>query len=72
MTQLPNHYLNKIGQSTQSPYCKMDKDSVANLTQIFAPPLPVSPLVKECACFYCHLAFFVRNKLIFRCFKIAR
>lgn len=34
MAQLPSRYL-KIGQSTQSPYCKMDKDYVANLHKNF-------------------------------------
>ena len=31
--------------------------------------LPVSLLVNECVCFHCHLTLFVRNKLIYRCFK---
>ena len=35
-------------------------------------PLPVSPLVKECVCFCCHLTLFVRNRLIYRCFKSVR
>gem|GEM_PF-149350 len=35
-------------------------------------PIAVIPLVKECVCFYCHLTLFVRNKLIFRCFKSVR
>ena len=35
-------------------------------------PLPVIPHVKECACFYCHLTLFVRNKLIHRCFNSVR
>jgi hypothetical protein len=35
-------------------------------------PLPVIPLVKECMSFYCHLTLFVRNKLIYRCFKSVR
>ena len=30
MAQFLSHYL-KIGQYTQSSYCKMDKDSIANL-----------------------------------------
>ena len=34
--------------------------------------LPVSPLVKECLCFYCHLTLFVRNKLIYIDFKSVR
>ena len=34
--------------------------------------LPVLPLVKECVCFYCHLTLFMRNKLIYRCFKSVR
>ena len=34
--------------------------------------LPVIPHVKECVCFYCHLTLFVRNKLIYRCFKSVR
>ena len=34
--------------------------------------LPVIPHVKECVCFYCHLTFFVRNKLIHRTFKSVR
>ena len=34
--------------------------------------LPVSPLVKECLCFHCHLTLFVRNKLIYRDFKSVR
>ena len=34
--------------------------------------LPVIPHVKECVCFYCHLALFVRNKLIHRTFKSVR
>lgn len=34
MTQLPTRYL-KIGQSTQSPYYKMDKDYIANLHKNF-------------------------------------
>ena len=36
------------------------------------PPLPVCLLVKECVCFYCHLTLFMRNKLIYRCFKSVR
>ena len=40
-------------------------------TQIFAP-LSDIPLVKESACFYCHLTLFVRNKLIYRGFKSVR
>ena len=35
-------------------------------------PLPVIPHVKECVCFYCHLTLFMRNKLIYRCFKSVR
>ena len=35
-------------------------------------PLPVSPLVKECLCFYCHLTLFVHNKLIHRGLKSVR
>ena len=35
-------------------------------------PLPVCLLVKECVCFYCHLTLFMRNKLIYRCFKSVR
>ena len=35
-------------------------------------PLPVTPHVKECVCFYCHLTLFVRNKLIYRRFKSVR
>ena len=35
-------------------------------------PLPVCLLVKECVCFYCHLTLFVRNKLIYICFKSVR
>ena len=34
--------------------------------------LPVIPHVKECVCFYCHLTLFMRNKLIYRCFKSVR
>ncbi len=34
--------------------------------------LPVIPHVKECVCFCCHLTLFVRNKLIYRCFKSVR
>ena len=34
--------------------------------------LPVIPHVKECVCFYCHLTLFIRNKLIYRCFKSVR
>ena len=34
--------------------------------------LALTPLVNECVCFYCHLTLFVRNKLIYRCFKSVR
>ena len=34
--------------------------------------LPVIPLIKESACFYCHLTLFIRNKLIYRRFKGVR
>ena len=32
----------------------------------------LSPLVKECMCFYCYLTLFVCNKLIHRRFKSVR
>ena len=34
--------------------------------------LPVSLLVNECVCFYCHLTLSVRNNLIYRGFKSVR
>ena len=34
--------------------------------------LALSPLVKECVCFYCHLTLFMRNKLIHKGFKGVR
>ena len=34
--------------------------------------LPVSLPINECMYFYCHLTLFVRNKLIFKCFKSVR
>ena len=34
--------------------------------------LRVIPLIKESVCFYCHLTLFMRNKLIYRCFKSVR
>ena len=33
---------------------------------------PVTPLIKECVCFYCHLTLFARNKLIYKGFKSVR
>ena len=35
-------------------------------------PFPVCLHVNEYECFYCHLTLFVRNKLIFKCFKSVR
>ena len=35
-------------------------------------PFPVCLHVNEYECFYCHLTLFVRNKLIYRCFKCVR
>ena len=43
----------------------------ATCTQMFAP-LPVRPPINECACFFCHLTLFARNKLIYRGFKSVR
>ena len=43
----------------------------ATCTQIFVP-FPVCLLINECVCFYCHLTLFVRNKLIYKCFKSVR
>ena len=63
--------------STKLKCCKGNTEAlhptkkVYNLyTNIF--PIPVIPLVKECACFYCYLTLFARNKLIYRCFKSVR
>ena len=35
-------------------------------------PVPVTPLINECVCFYCHLTLFARNKLISKGFKSVR
>ena len=69
--------VNTIWVSTKVKCCKGNTEAlhptkkVYNLyTNIY--PLPVFPHVKECVRFYFHLTLFIRNKLIFKCFKSVR
>ena len=69
--------VNTICFSTKVKCCKGNTEAlhpskkVYNLyTNIWF--LALIPLVKECVCFYCHLTLFVRNNLIYRCFKSVR
>ena len=48
------------------------KDIRTQEQKCFICPHAVCLLINECVCFYCHLTLFVRNKLIYRCFKSVR
>ena len=69
--------VNTIGSDTKVKCCKGNIKSLHPSKKVYnlytnICPLALSPLVKECVCFYCHLTLFVRNKLIHRCFKSVR
>ena len=69
--------VNTIRFSTKVKCCKGNTEALHPTKKVYnlytnICPLPVIPLVKECVRFYCHLTLFVRNKLIYRCFKSVR
>ena len=69
--------VNTIWFSTKLKCCKGNTKALYPTKKVYNLytnncSLPVCLLVKECVCFYCHLTLFVRNKLIFRCFKSVR
>ena len=69
--------VNTICFSTKVKCCKGNTEALHPSKKVYnlytnICPLPVIPLVKEYVRFYCHLTLFVRNKLIYRCFKSVR
>ena len=69
--------VNTIGSDTKVKCCKGNTKSLHLSKKVYnlytnICSLPVCLHVKESVRFYCHLTLFVRNKLIFRCFKSVR
>ena len=69
--------VNAIWFSTKVKCCKGNTKALHPTKKVYnlytnICPLAVCLHVKESVCFYCHLTLFVRNKLIFRCFKCVR
>ena len=66
-----------IGFSTKVKCCKGNTKALHPSKKVYnlytnICPLALTPLVKGCVCFYCHLTLFVRNKLIYTGFKSVR
>ena len=69
--------VNTICFSTKVKCCKGNTETLYPSKKVYKLytnicPLPVISLVKEYVRFYCHLTLFVRNRLIYRCFKSVR
>ena len=69
--------VNAIWFSTKVKCCKGNTKTLHPSKKVYnlytnICSLPVCLHVKGCVCFYCHLTLFVRNKLIYRCFKSVR
>ena len=66
------HLVTAAAAATKEVQRAVDQSRTACSSYTNICPLPVIPHVKECVCFYCHLTLFMRNKLIYRCFKSVR
>ena len=69
--------VNTICFSTKVKCCKGNTKALHPTKKVYnlytnICSFPVSLLIKECVCFYCHLTLFMRNKLIFNGFKSVR
>ena len=69
--------VNTIWFSTKVKCCKSNTKTLLPSKKVYNLytnncALAVTPLVKECVHFYCHLTLFAHNKLIHRCFKSVR
>ena len=66
------HLVTAAAAATKEVQRAVDQSCTAYSLYTNICPLPFISHVKECVCFYCHLTLFVRNNLIYRCFKCVR